>query len=141
MKKLLFLFVLLVVSSCGSEIVQNSCFNGVRFNEVINLNNPLFINLQVPSGSASANIGGRDILIIRRNDRYQAFDLTCPKRNCTSKMTFDQLFLNCPCDNDRYSSLNGCPTDTNGQCLNDGSCFALEYNVLQINNASLQISR
>lgn len=141
MKKFFLLFTILLIYNCGDEVVQNRCFNGTQLNEIINLNSPQFINLQVPSGSVSANIGGRDILIIRRNNRYQAFDLACPKRNCTSKMTFDQLFLNCVCDDDRYSSLNGCPTDENGQCLNDGSCFALEYDVLPINSGSLQISR
>lgn len=134
MRKILYLLVFIVISSCGSEIVQNTCFSGVRLNEVINLNNPEFINLQVPNGSAITSIGGRTVLVIRRNSHYQAFDLQCPQKNCGSPMTYDGLKLKCACDNKEYNSLNGSPLDGEG-------CFVLEYNVLQINSASLQISR
>ncbi|CAL2103522.1 Rieske domain-containing protein [Tenacibaculum sp. 190130A14a] len=134
MRKILSLFVFIVFYGCGSEIVQNTCFNGVRLNEVINLSNPEFIDLQVPNGSAITRIGGRTVLVIRRNSHYQAFDLECPEKNCGSPMTYDGLKLKCPCDNKEYNSLNGSP-------LNNEGCFALEYNVLQINSSSLQISR
>lgn len=141
MRTFLKILFLVICTSCGSEVVENNCFYSVQLNEVINLNNAQFIDLQVPEGSVIAPIGGRNILIIRRSSRYQAFDMECPEKNCTTPMTFDNLFLKCSCDSKKYNSLSGCPVNEQGNCLNDSSCFALEYNVLEINSSSLQISR
>lgn len=142
MKKIVFIITCLILLSCSDNVVQNNCFLGVTLNEPINLNNPEFNNLLVPGGSAVTSILNRQILIIRQgNTGYKAFDLACPDGGCNSSMTFDGLVLTCPCDNKRYSSLNGAPIDENGALINDGSCFALEYNVVETSSTTLQITR
>ncbi len=133
MKKLLFLGVILLFFSCEDERITNNCFQGVRLNEVIYLNNPEFINLSVPSGSVVTNLQGRMVLIIRQRDTYKAFDLQCPEKDCTTPMSYNGLKLICSCDKKEYNSLNGSPIDGKG-------CFALEYNT-QINGNTLIISR
>ncbi len=135
MKKIILLLFFCALLSCSNNDDISNCFRGVTLNETINLSNPQFINIQVPGGHTTANIGGRNIIIIRRtNTSFKAYDLQCPEGGCNSPMTFDGLKLVCSCDDKEYNSLNGSPIDGEG-------CFALEYNVLQINSNALQISR
>ncbi|WP_299617225.1 Rieske 2Fe-2S domain-containing protein [uncultured Tenacibaculum sp.] len=135
MKKIIALLLTIVLYNCTDNDINNNCFLGIVLNETVNLSNPQFIDIQVPGGHTVANIGGRNLIIIRRNNSdFKAFDLQCPDGNCTSPMTFDGLKLVCPCNNKEYNSLNGSPIDGEG-------CFALEYNVIQIGNTALQISR
>ncbi len=135
MRKIIFALFFCTLLNCSNTDDLGNCFRGVSLNETINLSNPQFINIQVPGGHATANIGGRNLLIIRRsNSAFKAYDLQCPEGTCNSPMTFDGLKLICSCDDKEYNSLNGSPLDGEG-------CFALEYNVLQINNNALQISR
>ena len=65
--------------NCGSETILNNCFTGIEVNEVINLSNPEFIDLQVPAGYTKTTVSGRSILVIRRDSMYQAFDLQWPE--------------------------------------------------------------
>jgi len=141
MKKIYILLLSFLLLNCSDDINSNNCFLGVFLNETENLSNPEFIDIQVPGGSTITTIGGRRVLIIRRtNTSFKAFDLECPNGNCSSPMTFDGLRLVCSCNNDMYSTLNGCPVDENGECIRDGSCFALEYTALLAGNV-LQIRR
>ncbi|SDS42467.1 hypothetical protein SAMN05216503_3020 [Polaribacter sp. KT25b] len=135
MKKLIIPFCFLLLSGCvDNTTIINNCFLNVYISGTINLNNPQFLNLQVPLGYASATIDGRDLLIIKSTSSYKAYDLECPEADCSDKMTFDGLKLICPCSKKEYNSLNGSPIDGEG-------CFALEYNVMQTNNSTLQITR
>ncbi|WP_299673861.1 Rieske 2Fe-2S domain-containing protein [uncultured Tenacibaculum sp.] len=135
MKKIIIILFAVLLYNCTDTDDNNNCFLGVVLNETINLSNPQFINIQVPGGHTIANIGGRNLIIIRNNtSSFKVFDLQCPERNCTSPMTFDGLKLICSCSGKEYNSLNGSPIDGEG-------CFALEYNVIQVSNTALQISR
>ncbi|CAL2056992.1 hypothetical protein [Tenacibaculum sp. 190524A05c] len=135
MKKILILFIGLLMFNCSDSTNINNCFFGITLNETINLSNPQFIDIQVPGGSTIVNLGGRRVLIIRRTSTaFKAYDMECPERDCNSFMTFDGLKMICPCTQKEYNSLNGSPIDGNG-------CFALEYNVQQISSTALQISR
>lgn len=135
MKKTLFLLLSILFISCSNNQVIGNCFLGISLNQTVNLSNPQFINIQVPGGHSIASIGGRNVLIIRRtSSAFKAFDLQCPEKDCSSPMTFDGLKLICSCSKKEYNSLNGSP-------INGEGCFALEYNVRQISNTALQISR
>ena len=134
MKYLYVIFTSLMFISCGSETIINDCFPGITVNQVINLSNPEFINLQVPNGSATTFLNARQVLIIRRNSRYQAFDLECPERDCATAMSFDDLKMTCSCSDKKYNALNGSPD--NGQ-----GCFALEYTTNLTSSSTLQITR
>lgn len=135
MKKFIVILFSIFLFNCTDSLNNNSCFLGVVVNETVNLSNPQFINIQVPGGHTIANIGGRNLIIIRRsNSDFKAFDLQCPDGGCNTPMTFDGLKLICSCTNKEYNSLNGSPVNGEG-------CFALEYNVRLIGSGALQISR
>lgn len=133
MKKLIFLFSLILLTNCSNDTVVNDCFSNIRLSATVNISNPEFIGLQVPSGTAITNLNGRSVLIINRGSSFRAFDLACPEGGCDDNMTFDGLFLTCPCDGKEYNSLSGSPIDGEG-------CSALEYNVLQSSSSTIQIS-
>ncbi len=134
MKKIIVVLSVFLLISCSDETVVNECFNDLNVSGIVNLTNPEFIELQVPGGFATTSIDGRNILLINTaTSGFKAFDLACPEGSCGSIMTFDGLKLACPCTNKEYSSLNGSP-------INGEGCFALEYNVLEGNNGTLQIS-
>lgn len=134
MKKEILIICSFLFFSCGSEPIQNNCFQGFTINEIINLVNPEFNDLQVPGGSAITKLAGRNVIIIRGNSHYKAFDLECPEKDCDTPMTFDGLKLKCTCSKKEYNSLNGSPINGNG-------CFALEYNVIVSSSNTLQITR
>ncbi len=91
MKKILFLGVILLLFSCEDERVTNNCFQGIKLNEIVYLNNPEFINLGVPSGSVITTLQGRTVLILRQRDNYKVFDLQCPEKDCGNPMSFNGL--------------------------------------------------
>jgi len=135
MKKVFLLLSILLLTNCNDIGFDNDCFRNVRISGTINLSLPAFINLQVPGGYTTTRIQTRNILIINTlTSGYKAFDLECPEKDCSSDMEYDGLFLTCPCSDKEYNSLNGSPQDGEG-------CFALEYNVLQSSNNTLQISK
>jgi nitrite reductase/ring-hydroxylating ferredoxin subunit len=135
MKKVFLIICCLTIFSCGSERVINDCFPGISVNETINLSNPEFIDLQVPNGYTKTNISGRNVLIIRGNSSFKAFDLQCPEKDCTTPMDFDGLIIECVCSGQQYNYLQG------GKPQDGEGCFALEYNVTQTSSSSLQITR
>ncbi|WP_369048324.1 hypothetical protein [Tenacibaculum sp. UWU-22] len=141
MKKVFVSLLFFMFLSCGKEVIENNCFRGITLTETIYLKNAEFINLETPGRSATTNLGNRNIVIINTGStpKYKAFDLQCPQKDCSSPMTINYPRLECPCSDKKYSMLSGCPINNNGNCIRDGSCFALEYNVIQTGN-TLQIS-
>ena len=135
MKNLFILFVFAFFLNCSDDSIENDCFSDISLSGIINLSNPEFIDLQVPGGYTTTTVQTRNILIINRaTSGYKAFDLECPEGDCSSNMTFDGLKIICPCSDKEYNSLDGSP-------INGEGCFALEYDVLESSNATLQISR
>ena len=133
MKNIVLIFSFLLFINCTDTSITNECFESLSITGTINLSNPEFINLLVPSGFAITTLSGRNILLINNTSTYKAYDLECPENDCSSDMTFDGLKLICPCSEKEYNSLNGSPIDGDG-------CFALEYNVTQTSTSTLQIS-
>ena len=133
----------LLFFSCTNDSIVNNCFQNFTFSDVIDLDNAEFVDLQVPGTNVIFSRTGRNILIIRRTTTsFKAFDLECPERSCTTSMTFDGLKLKCSCHNKEYSTLSGgCSVNSNGECLNDNSCNAMEYVITSIGNNALQITR
>ena len=136
MRKILYLFILVITLSCSDNTAINNCFRGVEINTIIDLKLPEFQGLLVPSGSSQNRIAGRDIYLFRTgNNGYRAFDRQCPESTCNSLMTFDGIHIICPCDNKKYNYLaNGAPIDNVG-------CSALLYFVTKISASQLRISR
>jgi len=111
-------------------------------NVTVDMGLPMYQNLLVPSGYAvtptSPEYGFKGILIINRNGSgYVAYDRACPHYgvNDCSAMTYDGLYLKCPCDNSRFNPLNG------GVSITEGIDYqAREYHVEMLSATVLRIS-
>lgn len=135
MKKIIYFILITTVLGCSNSAQVNSCFPNFSFNEVANLSNAEFVNLQVPGGVAYTTLGNRSLIIYRQSQsQYKVFDRLCPSGNCTSPMVMENLRIKCSCDGKEYNPLNGSPLDGEG-------CFALEYFANLVGNNSLQITR
>ena len=134
MKKTLLFFTLLLLFSCFNDTIENNCFSGITASKVLNLSNPEFNELLTIHQSVTTSVQTRNVIVINSGTSgFKAFDAECPEGDCNSNMTFDFPFIECSCSKKRYSVLNGSPVDGDG-------CFALEYNVLESSNSTLQIS-
>lgn len=105
----------------------------------IDVNLPAYQGLLVPGGYAftptSAEYGFKGILVYNRNNSYVSFDRACPHYavNDCGAMTFDGMYLKCPCDNSLFNVINGgSSTTVNFQ--------AREYHVEVVNSHILRIS-
>lgn len=113
MKKYFFITLFSVFFlSCG-EHVPNDLLPERNVDVTISLSLPVYQNLMVPGGWAytptTFEYGFQGILIYNRNGSYIAFERACPHlyvNTCTA-MTFDGLFMKCPCDNATFNILNG----------------------------------
>lgn len=138
-----YLFSLLLVTSlisCSSSTPDNnSNLPNVPVNETIFLNNPQFINLQVPGGWAYAPGGIRGLIIYNFNGtEFVAFDRACPhlspSESCSQMIVESSIKMVCPCDDVEYNILNGAP-------LTAGISFvAREYRATLISSNTLTIT-
>jgi nitrite reductase/ring-hydroxylating ferredoxin subunit len=136
MKKIFYLFSLVITLSCSDNTTINDCFRGVNVNAIVDLTLPEFQGLLVPSGESQNTIQGRNIYIFRTgNSGYIAFDRQCPEATCNSLMTFDGIHIICSCDNKKYNYLSG------GNPIDGEGCNALLYFVTKISSSQLRISR
>lgn len=135
MKKLIVFLVFLIFCACTNAPFQNQCLPNILVDEIINLNLPEFIDLNVTNGSATTTLGNRRIVIINRGSTFKAFDLECPEQHCASPMSYDGLKLICTCNQEEYNPLSG------GAPLTEGiECFAKEYFTQTINSNTIRIS-
>ncbi|MGQ3677035.1 Rieske (2Fe-2S) protein [Tenacibaculum discolor] len=136
MKKIFYLFLVIICSSCSDNTPINNCFSGIKMNAIIDLSLPEFSGLLVPGGESQNVIQGRNVFIFRTGTSgYRAFDQQCPELNCNSLMTFNGVEITCPCDDKKYNYLSG------GAPLDGEGCNALMYFVTPISNNQLRISR
>ncbi|PIE48226.1 MAG: hypothetical protein CSA40_01395 [Flavobacteriales bacterium] len=113
MTTLLVLILGISLMSCGDH-KPNDLLPDKDVNVVIDLSLPLYQDLLIPSGYAftpiTAEYGLQGIVIINKNSStYAAFDRACPHLalNDCGAMTYDGLYLKCPCDGVQFNPLNG----------------------------------
>ncbi len=138
MKRLFFILLIVFLSSCDKEETYNDVLPYRVVDFVVNLNNPQYIDLLIPGQSVVNNdYGVQGVLIYNFNGSYKAFDLACPHLDPLScqKMSFDgSLFLECHCDDSRFSIYDGSP-QTNGV-----GNWAREYHVVVIDGTNLKVT-
>jgi len=113
MKKSVWLSVLfLVFLSCSDNgpINTNPFIPNYTFTVDINMNLPLYSNLQYPSNAIYyAGKGVKGLIIFNTGSGYNAFDAACPNQtpSTCSPMTIDGIDAVCSCDNKTYSLFSG----------------------------------
>jgi nitrite reductase/ring-hydroxylating ferredoxin subunit len=113
MKKSVWLSVLfLVILSCSDNgpINTNPFIPNYTFTVDINMNLPLYSNLQYPSNAIYyAGKGVKGLIIFNTGSGYNAFDAACPNQtpSTCSPMTIDGIDAVCSCDNKTYSLFSG----------------------------------
>ena len=110
MKKVLVFLLLIIISACSDNQEDNPFLPDVPVDETVYLN--LYANLQIAGGSATVNGGIAGIIIYNYdNNQYLAWEAACPHLAPTScsKMTVEGVLMSCPCDQKKYSILDGSP--------------------------------
>lgn len=132
------LFGLMVACSDDSD-ENNTILPNVPVNETLFLNNPEYINLQVPGGWAYTKGGISGIIVYRTGSQsFMAFERSAPHlspQNCSVMTVKNSIVMYCSCDKSEFNLLNGAP-------LTEGVKYAArEYraeltgpNVLNIRN-------
>ena len=110
MKQLLVILLFVGLFSCDDTVDDNQLLPYKLVDFEVNLNLSEATNLNFNGGQETfLNQGLRGILIIRRSETvFDAFEMACPHitlQDC-SKMTFDSLFMTCPCDGERFQLIN-----------------------------------
>ncbi len=138
MKKLIFTILFLGLFSCSSDDIDDqSLLPNFPVNEVVFLNNPEYINLQVVGGWSYTQGGISGIIIYHMNtNNYIAFERSAPHftpQTCSKMVVKNGMTMVCPCDNSEFNILNGAP-------MTDGVKYAArQYRVVVVGN-TLQIT-
>ena len=135
MKQLLLFLFILSFFTCDKTEDYNDVLPYRVVDFVANLTMPQYNALMIPGQYAeTTDHGVNGVIIYNFNGNFKAFDLACPHitPSACSKMFFDgSLFLNCPCDDAKFSIYDGSP-QTNGV-----SHWAREYHVVKLNSSQL----
>lgn len=117
MKKLIALIIAIIaVSACSSDDTRrnrNPYIPSYSFQIDLNLNLPSYSDLRYVGGVQYVNLAGaglNGIIVYNRDgNNYSAFEATCPNQVPTtcSLLEIDGLYVICPCDNVRYSLIDG----------------------------------
>ncbi len=113
MKKLVLLsFFSMIIFSCSDSGLANynPYIPNYSFTADINMNLPLYSNLQYPSNAVYyAGKGAKGLIIFNTGSGYNAFDAACPNQNISScsTMTINGIEAVCPCDGKTYSLFTG----------------------------------
>jgi hypothetical protein len=132
------LFVFAFFGCSSDDIDNNNNLPNVNVNETIFLNNPEFINLQVPGGWAYAQGGIRGIIIYHASTNlYLAFERSAPHlspQDCSIMTVRSNIKMICGCDDSEFSIIDGSP-------LTDGIKYAArQYRVSIVGNNTLSIT-
>ncbi len=107
------LFLLLSLS-CSKDRVNNNnpYLANLSFSVQVNMNLPLYSNLQFAGNSVKVNetnVGNRGIIVFNTGSGYVAFDGACPNQalSSCSTLTLNSSTATCPCDDAIYSLYNG----------------------------------
>lgn len=105
---------LLVSLGCSKDRVNNNnpYLANLSFSVQVNMNLPLYSNLQFAGNSVKVNetnVGNRGIIVFNTGSGYVAFDGACPNQELTScsTLTLSSSTATCPCDDAIYSLYNG----------------------------------
>jgi len=139
-KYFIFFFLAFTLFSCSKNASDsNPNLPKIPVNEVISLNNPQYINLQVPGGWAYVdNSGIKGLIVYNINGSdFRAFDRACPhlspSQSCSKMVVKNSIKMVCPCDDAEFNILNGAPLTT-------GIIFAArEYHATLISANTLSI--
>ncbi len=113
MKKSVWIFILFsafISCSDNGPINTNPFIPNYTFTVDINMNLPLYSNLQYPSNAIYyAGKGVKGLIIFNTGSGYNAFDAACPNQtpSTCSPMTIDGIDAVCSCDNKTYSLFSG----------------------------------
>ena len=114
MKKTFLLITLIIITSCGTNDDDNNpILPNTPVNVTLNLNLPLYQDLQFDSTSAFIpNQGIKGIIVYRfTENNILAWDAACPHlapSECTA-MSLVGVQIICPCDDSKFSFLDGSP--------------------------------
>ncbi len=105
---------LLVSLGCSKDRVNNNnpYLANLSFSVQVNMNLPLYSNLQFAGNSVKVNetnVGNRGIIVFNTGSGYVAFDGACPNQalSSCSTLTLNSSTATCPCDDAIYSLYNG----------------------------------
>lgn len=135
--QILLLFFILI--SCNDDVIDNNTFlPNVGVNFTINLNLSEGNRLINNGFETFENKGVRGVIVFNNGINYTAFDLACPHiplQEC-SKMTFEQtdLSLNCPCDDEKFSKIDGSPLNPEITQAARSYIVTLNGNILTVKN-------
>lgn len=116
---ILLTFSLLNINSCGSREDTVSCFPNSPINVSLNLNSPLYNNLNFvgqPIYIDEQQSGTRGLIVVRTGDSPASFKVydrnaphVCPDSNTTLEIK-DNISILCPKDNATWILITGQPT-------------------------------
>lgn len=114
MKHFWSIILLIFLISCSSDSTnRNPYLQEVNFRFEVNLNLPLYTNLNTianPVYIGSSGVGTRGVFVVKSSlDTYYAFEASCPNHapnNC-STMTIDGINVVCSCEGYTYNLLTG----------------------------------
>ena len=134
----LLLLIFLIFSCSGDDERENNLLPEVPVDEIIFLNNPEYINLQVVGGWAYSKGGISGIIIYHyTSNNYIAFERSAPHLSpqVCSKMTVENgIIMFCSCDDSEFNILNGAP-------LTEGVNYqARQYRVVSTSSSTLRIT-
>jgi len=132
--KLRFLFITaaLVVIICSCNKSQNDVIPNTIVDFTLDINDPQFVNLDIPGGADTVNartnnwgilaagFDGNGILIYRGDDAFYAYDRTCPydyaANGSSIKVKLDFIYAVCPkCKTTYALPANGTPASGVGR--------------------------
>ncbi len=100
---------------CNSDDGTVSCVPNTIVNVSININLPLYSNLNNPGGWVYVNgtmAGTRGIIVVRTASGYKAYDRNAPHICPTEKSTLvvkEDFFIECEVDGAKWALINGMP--------------------------------
>lgn len=117
MKKILPLLIAIIsILSCSDDDVRtkNRYLPTYAVNVEINLNLPLYSDLNYPGNAVLINSGSsgvNGIILFNAGGNFLAWEATCPNQIPTtcSMLQFEEPIATCPCDDVEYSLFTGQP--------------------------------
>ena len=114
MRRFFIFLTILFSASCDNDASNRNPFlQEVRFNFELNLNLPLYNDLNTignPVYVGNASVGTRGAFVMRTGpETFFAFEASCPNHapNSCSTMTIDGQEVTCSCEDYRYSLFTG----------------------------------
>lgn len=133
MKPYFYLILLLVLTSCDKNSIDENCnfLLNIGVSEQINLNLPKYSQLQFPSIPVYVeNVGNGGVIVTNNGTGFVAFDAADPNHapSACSVLSIDGIFGVCGCDDENeYNLFSGLPKD-NGSLRCPLKAYRVEQN-------------